>query len=488
MQVPLAIPKATRQGLTKVLDKELKAVFSSAEVQVSDEEWQELSRRYTRGIGPGMTTPRHIKRFANSLVFALPLVAGEANTVDVIMVEAIRVLCAELYALMRTRREVFVGYAWYEHRRDEASDRAHAKSAIENALADCRAETSSALLWLVQELFPYVSQAFSDSTRSRMEVVGRSDELTRQKRVASPAYYDRYFFYGVPSEDVPDRQVFELMSLARSGNQEATTELVRVLAGPGKGEVFASKLTQMVSSTPGRELLPLAKAIAVSGEHFRTATGIDHAFAPRTLLSRLVGSILVDAANVGRAEVFNEVAALAEPIEFGSEIVRSLPDNTCERGSIQTGMLRVLAARIADADAANPLLAFDNPRAMLFLDIWAIAGDQAALRASLTRQFEGDPRAAGRLLQRFVPTFSRHDGTDPTYMALGREGYDHISRFVDLDELAAHLREVFPLLKGDGQYEPGSIESAVQEFLFLHEVMSSSGPPSQPPIPEEDQV
>lgn len=124
---------------------------------------------------------------------------------------------------------------------------------------------------------------------------------------------------------------------------------------------------------------------------------------------------------------------------------------------------------------------------MLFLDIWAIAGDQAALRTSLTGQFEADPRAAGRLIQRFVPTFSRQDGTDPRYMALGREGYDRISRFVDLDQLAAHLREVFPLLDRADRYQDGSVESAVRQFLDLHDAISSSGLPAQP-IPEQDQV
>jgi hypothetical protein len=64
---------------------------------LSNDEAQRFVRHFDEGIGPVLETPRMAKRYAHALEFALRLLAGEANVVDVMLVEGLRVFFPPLY-------------------------------------------------------------------------------------------------------------------------------------------------------------------------------------------------------------------------------------------------------------------------------------------------------------------------------------------------------------------------------------------------------
>lgn len=54
-----------------------------------------------------MTTPRVAKRFGNALTFALPILVGETDAVDLILIEGIRIFYPELHAAIRENADAF---------------------------------------------------------------------------------------------------------------------------------------------------------------------------------------------------------------------------------------------------------------------------------------------------------------------------------------------------------------------------------------------
>jgi predicted KAP-like P-loop ATPase len=64
---------------------------------------------FDRGPSVRLTTPRAAKRYGNGLMFALPMLKGEVNTVDLLLVEALRAFFPEVYDIVRMEHAAFSG-------------------------------------------------------------------------------------------------------------------------------------------------------------------------------------------------------------------------------------------------------------------------------------------------------------------------------------------------------------------------------------------
>jgi len=72
-----------------------------------------------------MTTPRQGKALSNAISFALPLLKGEANSVDVMLVEATRIFFPRLYTVIRDNPTLFLGISHDRTDTDERQKQLH---------------------------------------------------------------------------------------------------------------------------------------------------------------------------------------------------------------------------------------------------------------------------------------------------------------------------------------------------------------------------
>jgi hypothetical protein len=470
IQVPLCLPKASNQSLSRLFDLEFVPVLESAKISLSEADWSTLSERYHKGLASSITTPRHVKRIVNALAFAVPLVRGEVCLLDLIAIEGIRIVCPDLHGLLRSRRELFIGHPWYRVKSDAKGDRSDTRLAIDGVLKSRSDVDSGSLLWLLKELFPYVRAAFEDRSNSD----DSASALAERKSVASASYYDRYFFYGVPPYDLPDANVAGLIDLAASGDVDSTGRRLRDLADLHGGDVVADKMLSLASGASPSSLLILARAIASSGASFRTAKGIDHMLAPRTRLAYFVSRILDSVRDNSRAEAHIGVVRLAQPIEFGKDIIWSMPEDMEDRRELQEQMLRVLAERIEMDFRGVPIVGEDDPYLLLKIEIWSQYGNVDSLRNQLSQQIIADPIAAAMLVRLVIPVFTEVGGNGRTVMPLNKEGYDRVAGFCDVAVLVAALERGFPSLRG-GDYSSGSLESAARQFVDLYDHYTRAG-------------
>nr|BFE91587.1 hypothetical protein GCM10020185_21230 [Pseudomonas brassicacearum subsp. brassicacearum] len=64
-------------------------------------------RHFVDGLEPKLETPRVAKLYTNALMFALPLVKGEVNIAEFMLVEGLRVLYPKLHTAIRDNADLF---------------------------------------------------------------------------------------------------------------------------------------------------------------------------------------------------------------------------------------------------------------------------------------------------------------------------------------------------------------------------------------------
>jgi predicted KAP-like P-loop ATPase len=123
IQVPLHLPPAEITELRQVAFDELNAILEQSQIGLTREQVEQFFVSFQGAIQDQMKTPRQAKRLANAISFALPILKGEANPVDVMLIEATRVIFPKLYAAIRDNPDLFLVAREYGEREEDRQKR-----------------------------------------------------------------------------------------------------------------------------------------------------------------------------------------------------------------------------------------------------------------------------------------------------------------------------------------------------------------------------
>lgn len=217
IQVPLKIPKASKKALYKYTADLINSVLTDAGVELSKAEISDFTEAFNTAFLPFMDNPRMAIRYANTLAFSLPLLNGEVNTGNLIIIEGVKIFYPELYDFIRSNTYLFtqrVGSGEYSHEQEER-DQVHKKlsSVIDLYTMDNR----NAIIDILQQLFPqlkavYDNTSFPDTAYTRW---------TKERKICSAKYFDRYFSYTIQEGDMPDNYFDQLLAYLQNNTIES---------------------------------------------------------------------------------------------------------------------------------------------------------------------------------------------------------------------------------------------------------------------------
>lgn len=202
VQVPLRLPRARKQAVDTIALAGLQSALNDAGIDIDEAAGREFSLRYSQGLSPAITSLRTAKRYANAAGFALPLLKGEANPIDVLSIEGVNACYPALYATMREHPSWFLlPYEFHLSHRDEEI-RTRQRERLDGALTSVDPGLRDAARELITRLFPQTERVWSN--------FGASDERQEwadQQRVCSSEYFERYFSYAVATDEIGDREL-----------------------------------------------------------------------------------------------------------------------------------------------------------------------------------------------------------------------------------------------------------------------------------------
>ncbi len=441
IQVPLHLPPADENSLRQLALEGVDNALTQSDIKLTQPQVDAFIRHFDDALLPQLETPRRSKLFSNALLFALPILKGEVNPVDQMLIEGIRVLYPRLYISIRDNPALFLNKDRDGHR----NGRQDAVSRIDNLIEQTTPELTSderAMLKsrLLQPLFPRIGS---------MGYGGEWDEIWgAEQKICSSQYFKRYFTYSVPVGDVPDAHVTEFCEAASAASDAEKRVLLEAFSARKALPRVISMLRQREESLSQAQASALITAVALNGDLLPRERGMMVLSDTQAKAAMLIAGLLrqVPAGEFRQREA-ERVIQIATPVSFAMECIRwirnydgiplekrVLPDEGEEP------LREILTTRIEVEDAISPLFMVHPKYAPSLYWCWANGTSVAHVRQRLETAFDANPEQLDAFLACHLGEAWGMESGLPRPADFRREHYNNVSHLIPAEYIAANLQ------------------------------------------------
>ncbi|PIT49796.1 KAP family P-loop NTPase fold protein [Snodgrassella communis] len=256
IQIPLHLPPVNKIDLYQLCYVDINNALAVAEIELAAQQEQRFWRDFI-GFDEQLCTPRRAKLYGNALLFSLPLLKGEVNPVDLMLIEGVRIFYPSLYEAIRNHKNFFTGTFQKEN---TESVKKQIEDIINTAFDFQNNINKENIINLLMQLFPNLKQIYININYHSDNTLG----WDKAQRICSPNYFSRYFLYSIPTGDVADSAISSLLSNLASWQSpfhEDENPLKSLLKTHNVDNII-KKLTNKAKSISSDIAYPLAIAIA----------------------------------------------------------------------------------------------------------------------------------------------------------------------------------------------------------------------------------
>lgn len=280
IQVPLKIPVAQPEALKQFCFHMVDKAINSNNIFLTEDEVRRFVSEFTSNILIKLDTPRLAVRYGNTLSFSMPLLAGEVNLTDLMLIEAIKIFYPSHYEFVKSNPEYFIGS--YSERFSYGKDHDKVSSLKEHLELLGKSLTKkqrSCIQSLLEELFPRLNEVFHN-------YASYNDSLTndwfKQKRIVSPKYFNKYFSYAVIKGEISDIAFQNFLSDVSAQSIDEVASSIKSLVEQSSPDNFLQKIRSIEEDFNWDETIKIAKAISATSEIFPKLDGFSFGFGYET--------------------------------------------------------------------------------------------------------------------------------------------------------------------------------------------------------------
>lgn len=265
IQVPLKIPKAQKADLKNFCFKIVDSSLDESGIKLTEEEVQRFVREFTSHVLNRLNTPRLAVRYGNSLRFSLPIMIGEINNVDLMLIESIKTFFPEFYAFIKDNSDYFISD--YKHAYDRGNDNTKiekVKSIISELSINYSEIDRTGIQLLLQAIFPQLNKVYHNYHYQ----ADSYNEWYNQKRICSPKYFDRYFTYSLQKGEISDVQFESILSELDTIPIVDLSQRFKEIIERSSIDDFVTKVRSREKKYSWDEAKKIANALVLFGELF----------------------------------------------------------------------------------------------------------------------------------------------------------------------------------------------------------------------------
>lgn len=443
IQVPFDIPRIETTRLHSLLFSRLDKIIEQDKSAASMFDSGRWGNIFYGALITYFDNLRSVYRYTSTLSFHFTLLKGksafEVNPVDLIAIECLRVFEPDVYKEIARAKKIFT---------KNGSDRYGLSEATTIALIDGILDRASpnkrdAVKEIVKQLFPTIEWALG-----RMHYSGEFASIwLREMRVCSPSNFDKYFQFSIPSGELSNSDLREILGL--TSDSERFSEYILSLKERG---ILKNALSQFESFT---DEIPLGNGRAYIKGILDIGDKVDHESAGFTFFSSNTHAVRLAVWFLRRIDDLEERGKLllncfeassgisvVEHILQGDENRRVNSDADQILRDEEFELLKTeFVKKLDDMAIHSPDKLLAHEHLVSFLYRWKRWGDEAKVNDWLRLQTQS---AAGciNLLKRFVAKSSSQNMGDyvakiTTYIKL-----ENIENFLEIAPIQEKLREI----------------------------------------------
>ena len=217
IQVPLPLPAIFQTTIDKVFVNKVEQLLAELSVEVTNKEAKRFGGIYYRsGLNRYVRSPRDVNKIINALRFSLPNIIGEANIVDMVCIDVIRVFDEPFYNKIKDNKELLIKTSRsITGEFDDDVDNLKRKAAAERIFK----QEDGFQLSIICKLFPLIDSIFRDDIFQTES----DEELRKLQRLASDKHYDVFFTSTIGEHGISDQKVLSII------NSDSKEDLVQWL-------------------------------------------------------------------------------------------------------------------------------------------------------------------------------------------------------------------------------------------------------------------
>ena len=477
VQVPLHLPPADPIALRKLAFDGINECLNQADIELKQSDADTFVRLFVDGIEPRFSTPRQARLYTNALMFVLPLVKGEVNIVDLLMIEGIRVFYPELYSVVRRNPSLFLDRPdnYGSHNAAQAHREELTKVLLENTPSITDREREQLRSRLLEHLFPRIGNAGYGDDWNRV--------WARDKRICSQEYFKRYFSYGVPIDDVSDRAIDSFIDNLPNLRQSQQDESLRALVGTASASLVR-KLRQREELISAINAVALCLTLARNGNLFLVERGPFVMGGTRAQAAIFISHLLRNISDhIERSRLAVDLVQTASPLPFACECLRWLEPRRDEaedqwllNQEVRNRVTEIISERIRGADQETPIFVQFGREARSMYWIWRDTDHTRATTQTLAH-FMRAPELVDPFLDIFVGESWGMESGLPSRSDFDRRDYNDIAALVDPNAIADNLRERYGTeLTTPSYHQDDSVDLArriAHQYVFIHNAVLS---------------
>jgi hypothetical protein len=334
VQVRIDVPPLREAQISHGIDSAIDTILNGEELESIDIE--RIAEAYGAHLRDRLTTPRAIRRlFAQVDAFYGPI-KDEVNFADYLLLTFLRTSEPGVYRMLHERREELLKQpprSVNAALRDPAGPDEWRETLRDAGVSP---QNVDGVLSILAILFVPVKEAIEHGR------IGGSymEDMGRRRCIGHPDYFDRYFAFSVPEEDIADSVVTE--ALSQLGQPEPGPELDRLTRGL---QTDTSRVIRKLQALRSRGPVPAEPLIRLHGDIYDQVP-MDSLFTARPHLdiALLTCSLLGDLSEEDGAETLRALADSDSGIELVVRAVRTLRDAAARGGLLGLPTLSWMSA------------------------------------------------------------------------------------------------------------------------------------------------
>lgn len=249
VQIRLDMPLLRPFEIDRVVDRVLTALVQKHRVGFDEETKQTLTVRFDDVMSKRLRTPRSLKRLFGQIDAFLPSIGDEVHFGDYVVVTWLRTMEPGVYDLIQRRRSELLGIDTDPFRSLQAGESkpSQKKAEWEKLLevAHVAGNDRDDVLWLLSTVFPVVAAWYLAGSQPSAGTRSAPDP----GRISNPDYFDRFFAFGVPADDIADAMAHAGLRQIVAGDAESGEAAKKLLTAFSKDARLAlRKITQAYHS------------------------------------------------------------------------------------------------------------------------------------------------------------------------------------------------------------------------------------------------
>lgn len=480
IQVPLNLPKADRLALLEYCMVGIEEVLKDANIQISEEQFRyHFLNHFIEGLEIRVKTPRMVKRYINALAFSLPILKGEVNSSDLMLIEGMRLFYPVLYDVVKNNPEIF-SVSPFTYNREDYKQRS--LEIINKGIEGLTTDEGESAKNLLKALFPCLKQTGILGNINYLSS-GWRGEWDIEQRACSSHYFSRFFSYSISDRDISDREITSFLSQIEDQSIETTISNIHQIVGEQRADLFILKLNSRIENLSSSTSQNLALAISQNGDIFsKEKTFLSkYLSSADILIGKLVENISDDQIKVNVAK---QIVLDANPIEFAIKCFRCLvPLKEKEEieQPLSVDQARIIgeafSQKIKEISQISPLyLQFPEDFTSL-LYVWSHWGDKEEVKQYLLEALTENPKSVVEFLKCYLPTLYSFPDYRARKWDFERNQYNSLAEYIEPSLIYQLLRNIYgsnldnPEYYDSNNQQRSLDEKVVNQFAFIHQVV-----------------